>query len=108
MAEQSAGIDPQQEITMSNLTFDAFCEIADNAGAPLVAYSGRNMYGAHCVALEVRAGKEFYILADLVAACDDTEIAACIVRSVQTDSFGTGAILYWPKIKCDENAEKAA
>ena len=94
---------------MSNeLTFDAFCEIADNAGAPLVAYSGRNMYGAHCVALEVRAGKEFYILADLVAACDDTEIAACIVRSVQTDSFGTGAILYWPKIKCDENAEKAA
>lgn len=55
------------------------------------AYSGRYMYGAHCVAINLDNAGELFMLGAMLAKHEvDPEIP-------NTDSMGRGIVAYWPR-----------
>jgi len=63
-------------------------------------YSGRAMYGRKCIAVEGASLTE--VLAEVVAACEDVETAALLIRDARYDQMGLGIIIYWPSIRAPE------
>jgi hypothetical protein len=63
-------------------------EIADDYGSLYEQYSGRAMYGAHCVGIVTSAPK---IVIELAVASS--------ITGHRTDSMGRDSIVYWPHIQ---------
>ena len=83
-------------------------EIMEDAGYECRSYSGRGMFGGHCLAIK---GTIQSIGAELIDAIVeyDNDNAFCIAkefRSAHTDSLGKGSITYFPNIDFVEDEDK--
>lgn len=90
-----------------NLTDDQLDTLensAYDADAKTRSYSGRAMFGARCIAIEIdginNLAKFFVSL-----AANDLTLAAKMASGVRTDSLGLGMIAYWPSIDAPEYFE---
>ncbi len=63
-------------------------------------YSGRGMYGAHCVGVDAeRPGDIMGISADLIRAGLTADDLESLGDALCTDGMGRGIIVYWPALK---------
>jgi hypothetical protein len=60
-------------------------------------YSGRAMYGDHCIGVDVDSMGEVGVIAvALMDAGVDAESVALFMKRMKWDSMGMGYIVYWP------------
>jgi hypothetical protein len=80
----------------------------DDADIQVRSYSGRAMYGAECVGVDINGFGEVGIIAcALFAAGFDEEVVAVFMKNMKWDSMGLGYIVYWPydlKLSAEESA----
>ncbi len=75
------------------------------------SYSGRFMYGARCVAINVeRNASAFSLLAGVALAAEldnegDGDDVVRILDDTRQDSMGLDTVLYWPRLKWDGKEE---
>ena len=82
-------------------------QILEDAGLDVrTDYSGRGMHGRTCVGA-VTDDDFTTVLADIVANCEDCEQAAELIRTANTDSMGRGTIVYWPRVRTEDDRETA-
>jgi hypothetical protein len=63
-------------------------------------YSGRGMYGTHCVGIDVdTTGDVMKIAAMLTESGVEVDEIIELGERMTTDSMGRGMIIYWPSIK---------
>lgn len=78
------------------MTAQELIDALQSAGYEWREYSGRGMMGARCVGVELDNERDIWKLSrDLI----DYDI-----RSPRIDSMGLGIIVYWPRIKIEEDA----
>lgn len=94
------------------ITTKEFIEILNDASLEYRSYSGRGMYGAYCVGVEVSDPTE--ALVDIFEALtsyyanggDESERFAgsvlTLLRKTRTDNLGRDTIMYWPQLKWEE------
>jgi hypothetical protein len=74
------------------------------AGYEARSYSGRGMYGAQCVGVDLDRGvSEFRLAIDLAVACvhdgESEQVAELGHLATSSDSMGLGSIVYFPSVK---------
>jgi hypothetical protein len=69
------------------------CDALDNAGFNYRAYSGRAMFGAECVGVDLEDDSDLWRLAKQLG------LAGIDTPAPRTDSMGCGLIAYWPSAK---------
>lgn len=95
---------------MTSLAFDRLKSLLEDAGMETTRYSGRGMYGAHCLGACFEGSSEAMFVAEMAAEiilnADDLEAAAeeiqalrNTMRDTHVDSMGRGTVIYWPSIK---------
>lgn len=100
------------QITLTRDQFGRIGELLDLDGdAVRTEYSGRGMYGSHCVGFVVNRGDEVAVgvaIATILAedaGDEDYEDALCdaldIARRANTDSMGHDTIVYFPGVAVD-------
>jgi hypothetical protein len=87
------------------MTGERVRELFEDAQCEPRAYSGRAMYGEHCLAVTTDSPSEAVtVVLDVVQACAENGTAEDVVelvnmlRGSRTDSMGRGAVVYWPDI----------
>jgi hypothetical protein len=95
---------------MDKESFDKIVDAFETAGYEPRSYSGRAMYGAHCLGVECDNGAG--LMAELAVsiaeqASDPAEVAEIMqhLTSPRGDSMGRGSILYWPSIEWMDGEE---
>lgn len=83
----------------------------EDAGYQVQSYSGRNMYGKKCLAVEIEMSELGSLVAGLIHAGADAspEVAEALAHEVEdmrTDSMGRGMVVYFPRADAPE-ARKA-
>jgi hypothetical protein len=64
------------------------------------SYSGRGMYGAKCVGVDIdRAGQIMEIAAQLISAGIDVDHVIDLGDQMREDNMGRGIIVYWPALE---------
>jgi hypothetical protein len=90
----------KQVATVNDLLDDLF-------GAHLRSYSGRGMYGAECVGVDLDSDAEiakfFFALGQECQSSGDDTLAGLGDGDevIKTDSMGRGLIVYWPNVTAD-------
>ncbi len=77
-----------------------FSLIRDAGYDPRTDYSGRGMYGAHCLAVEIPADKFGFFMADLLEEArrnGQHAIALDAIRYHRTDNAGHDVVVYFPR-----------
>lgn len=74
-------------------------EALEDAGYDPEPYSGRAMFGAQCVSVELEGDGDLWELAVDLARTFEGRIPA-----PRTDSMGKGIVAYWPSAKMTEAA----
>lgn len=79
-----------------------------NYGFNVRSYSGRAMYGANCVGLDVESfGAVMNIAVGLIeGGIDPTEVCE-LGENMRTDNMGLGYIVYWPALELSEKQHDA-
>jgi len=99
------------------MEFKEIKELFESAGYEPRSYSGRGMFGRNCFGVEVEDPNS--VIPDIIMAyardkADDgymvhinviEEILELLVRP-HTDSMGRDVILYWPRIKWEEDEDE--
>lgn len=78
-------------------------EIFNDIDYEIRSYSGRGMYGSHCLAVECDnpsglIAEVFLHLAENRVPYDKLVQVAEALKDSRTDSMGTSSIVYWPNI----------
>jgi hypothetical protein len=101
--------DPLPEPMSSERVRDLF----EDAQYETRAYSGRAMYGEHCLAVTTDSPSEAAtVILDVVQACAENgtveEVLELVsmLRGSRTDSMGRGCVVYWPDIKVADESEE--
>ena len=81
--------------------YDAVCEAARHCGLRAEPYSGRGMYGEHCVSVEYDDSKQLLELGMRLAA---EGLRPSQIPDTAGDSMGLGAVIYWPAVLVEEEA----
>lgn len=88
------------------MTDERIRELFDDAQYDIRAYSGRCMYGEHCLAVTTDSASEAAtVVLDVVQACAENGTAEDVLelvsrlRGSRTDSMGRSVVVYWPDIK---------
>jgi hypothetical protein len=88
------------------MTEERVRELFDDAQYDVRSYSGRSMYGEHCLAVTTDSASEAAtVILDVVQACAENGTAedvlelVAMLRGSRTDSMGRGCVVYWPDIK---------
>jgi hypothetical protein len=77
---------------------ESIIEIMESAGYEVRRnYSGRGMFGATCVAVELDKSEDLWNISKLLTDFD--------LKAPKTDSMGRGMIAYWPTLTT-ETAEE--
>lgn len=81
--------------------------VLERAGHECRAYSGRGMYGRHCLGIDIDRGQLGVVFADVLENGaleeeEDIEAMAEAFRRMSTDSMGLGSVLYFPGIPYEE------
>ena len=96
--------------TRVEITSSWLADLLDDAGYTARAYSGRAMFGAQCVAVEVDAGEVLAVGSKLAhAAAEDAdagggdwldvlERVSDLMTRARVDDLGRGKIVYWPDV----------
>lgn len=73
------------------MNFEKLCETLREQGAKPRAYSGRAMYGRHCVGVYMKHMGEY-----------------SLPKGFSLDNLGMGVIAYWPRVtwKTDQTVEQ--
>lgn len=84
--------------------------MVDNFEACARSYSGRAMYGEHCIGFTYGGDKQYFkevldILGDLRECSFNYDELKTIFLSYSQDSMGYGIIIYFPSIAWDKNWE---
>lgn len=70
-------------------------------------YSGRGMYGAQCLGIDIdRVGQIMELAAILMDAGLETDALVNLGDTMHTDSMGRGMIIYWPSIKLTDEEKQ--
>lgn len=73
-----------------------------NYGLEARSYSGRGMYGAQCLGVDIGSwGEVMHITCALVAANVDVEDIKELGERMLYDNMGRGMIVYWPALKIE-------
>lgn len=83
------------------LTVEQVMEAIKDAGLEPREYSGRGMYGKHCLGVDVERNmmpEAFEICVNLIKNGAETEAIAEFGRGIDYDSMGLGMIIYWPAL----------
>lgn len=87
-------------------------DLIENAGYETRSYSGRCMYGATCLGVELddRLGDFFASILDAIASLGEEERdealdLASAFRSMKTDSMGRGTIVYFESVPFKDEKE---
>lgn len=88
------------------MTDERIRELFDDAQYDIRSYSGRCMYGEHCLAVTTDSASEAAtVILDVVQACaengtvEDVLELVSRLRGSRTDSMGRSVVVYWPEIK---------
>jgi hypothetical protein len=91
-------------------TFQTITETLDDMGIEYRSYSGRGMYGAECLGIDVDHGSNFTVASvaaklvlELMAAGERTAAETVALADIRTDSMGLGAIVYFQDIKWERS-----
>jgi hypothetical protein len=87
-----------------------FQTIIEDMGYRTTKYSGRGMYGEHCLGVDLdRNQSVFELIADLIKsdARNHPAAFAALIRALRIDDLGLGTIAYFPtaKFSGEEKAE---
>jgi hypothetical protein len=67
------------------------------------SYSGRGMYGANCIGIDMDdIGGVMRLAAALIDAGMDVEDVHVLGTLMKTDSMGRGIVVYWPRLKLSD------
>ena len=80
-------------------TAERLIEIIRDHGLKARSYSGRGMYGAECVGVDVDSAGEVMCLAR------DMEDSFGKVLEPTFDNMGLGLIAYWPRVRWPDDLE---
>ena len=80
-------------------TYEDLAEVIEEAGYDVEPYSGRAMFGAECVSVQLESDAGLWNMAVDLARHTDEPIPA-----PRTDSLGFGIVAYWPTAKRVEAA----
>lgn len=89
---------------LTDAQLSTITDAAWDADLKVRSYSGRAMFGEHCLGLqfyEIRNLAKFFIS----LAADDASLAGDLALRLRTDSLGLGEIAYFPGIESDEDDE---
>lgn len=80
------------------LDAEGLADLLADAGYKARSYSGRGMYGARCVSVNLDGLSELLAIGGAIraAAPDDVDRLA---RDARTDSMGMGTVVYWPSLE---------
>jgi hypothetical protein len=85
-----------KEINAKNF-LEALAGWGDDADIKPRSYSGRAMYGANCVGVDINGFGEVGIIAcALIDAGFDADDVAVFMKRMKWDNMGLGYIVYWP------------
>jgi len=78
-------------------------DLLSRAGYDYSSYSGRGMYGGHCVAVSTDE-TPYRLVADMVGAATPEELDELVpvLRGTRTDNMGMQVVVYWPSVKCED------
>ncbi len=89
-----------------SMTDERIRELFGDAQYETRSYSGRCMYGEHCLAVTTDSASEAAtVILDVVQACaengtvEDVLELVSRLRGSRTDSMGRSMVMYWPEIK---------
>lgn len=96
------------------ITAETLIELIEDTGRAAMSYSGRCMYGARCVAIDVDRNEEpLLVVAEMAkAAAEDDDDGVTLdafvyaMQDVRTDALGLGAVVYWPNIAWPEGRKE--
>ena len=83
-----------------------FIEIIKRCDFNYRKYSGRAMYGKECIAIDSDSSNTYSITLQLIQSCEDMEevYEMCdILQDTRIDSMGVYYVVYFPKVKVDNN-----
>jgi hypothetical protein len=78
---------------MTVIDTEQLCDALDEAGYDYRSYSGRGMFGAECVGVDLESDVDLWDLATALAR------AGLNIPAPRTDSMGRDIIAYWPSAK---------
>lgn len=88
---------------------DLLVTVADDSDYETRSYSGRDMYGEHCIGIVMDDDSSIAFLAYNIGRADEDEVAASYMERVATDNIGLNTIVYFPSVKvADEEESEAA
>lgn len=88
---------------------DLLVTVAEDCGYETRSYSGRGMYGEHCIGIAMDSDSSISSLAYNIGRADEDEVAASYMDRMATDSLGLNIIVYFPSVKViDEEESEAA
>ena len=92
------------------MEFNTLVEVIESAGYETYSYSGRGMYGNSCVGFTV--DREYSIFQAISQILEDMDIGdgdnggfydfTAALRSAQMDSMGLDTVIYFPRVKWQE------
>ena len=62
-------------------------------------YSGRHMYGAQCLAIEIPSAPDLFRIGAMVGAMEPRAWEADELPEPKLDNMGRGMVAYWPEIE---------
>lgn len=74
-------------------------EAAEAVGHELRSYSGRSMYGALCIGVDLDGMDQLFELGYALGIADRNQRHDHYAQGVCIDSMGRGVIVYWPQVK---------
>lgn len=88
------------------ITTNRLQEIIEDAGYEVNSYSGRSMYGKHCISYNIIENDSLFSVADIINSIEDEAERSEIVqifKRVKTDSMGRDEIvIYFPRFELKE------
>ena len=110
---------------MKRLASKDFVELLEQAGYEPQSYSGRCMYGARCVSVNIDRGVSAAKVAaevmreavsqtldnapdDMIAdeLTDRIDALASVLSETREDSMGLGGVVYWPDVKWEKSDDE--
>ena len=81
-----------------------FCEEEGDDFSFYPDYSGRGMFGRHCIGISTKESpartmaKLILYSISFFDEVEELETFVCRLEDVETDSLGLGSIIYWPSL----------
>lgn len=90
-------------IELVNVADGRFLAVLESAaaevGVELRSYSGRSMYGASCVAVDLGGIDQLFELGYALGVADPAQRHGHYAQGVCIDGRGTGVVIYWPQVQ---------